>query len=102
MPDNGQQQRRLTFDDPVPQETLGQFSDLTQARIELAERVVDMEQQKIYALAAIKRVDEQKSRLWEAILMERGVDPKASIQVDSKTGKLFRQEEQPEEKPPEA
>jgi len=102
MPDNGQQ-RRLTFDDPVSKEVLSQFQDLTSARIDLAERVVEMEQQKIFALAAIKRVDEQKSRLWEAILMERGIDPKASIQVDSDTGKLFRQapkEEPSEEQPP--
>jgi hypothetical protein len=81
-------QEKLTVDDPVAPEVLQQLGQLQAARAELADRNVMLDQEKIQLLAAIKRLDDQKTRLFEAILVERGLGPRTEVEIDRRTGQL--------------
>lgn len=79
-------EKRLTANDPVSQETLQAFGQLEDAKIRVAMELLTIEQRKIQLLAATKKLDEQHSRLFEAILVERGLPPDTRIDIDVRTG----------------
>lgn len=91
IPENGQQeskQHSLTPDDPVSKEGLETIRQLVEARMDVADRLLSMEQDKIALLAAAKRLDDQRLRFFEALLMERGIDPRTQVELDSNTGRI--------------
>jgi len=87
-PQTPQSPKNLTVADPVPMEVLGQFSKLDEARFNLGGRLLLIEQDRVRILAAAHRIDEQKQRLFEQILMERGLPITTQVEIDSKTGIL--------------
>ena len=96
--DNGSS-RRLTLEDPISRGTLDQFKQIHEARTKIALSLLQLEQNKINLLGAAKRLDEQQRRLFEAALVERGVDPGTAIDIDANTGLMHRRDaemQQPE------
>ena len=81
-------EKKLTLDDPVDADTLTKFSDLQSARLQAAERLLDLEQEKIRTLRAASNIDTERQRLFEAVLMSRGLPPNAPVEIDAKTGKV--------------
>lgn len=80
----------LTPEDPVDLETLAQFELMQQSKQELALVLVRIEQDKLEVLRSIARLDDQNRRLFESILVDRGLPPTTrDIEIDSKTGKLI-------------
>lgn len=77
---------KLTPTDPVPPETLKRFDELDSARYELGLQLLVMEQEKVRVLSAAHQVDQEKKRLFESVLIERGLAPDTKVQIDSKTG----------------
>lgn len=94
--------KKLTVNDPVPPEVLGQFSKLEDARHNIALQLLGMEQNRIRLLAAAAQVDEQQRRLYESVLMERGLAPTAPVEIDSQTGvlRVLEPPKKPVEPPP--
>ncbi len=88
--DNGQQQpqRRLTTDDPVSMEQLNRLRLLQESRLDVSDRFMTLEQEKVKLLAAARRIDEEKQRVFQGILVERGLDPHAMVEIDASSGKL--------------
>lgn len=84
------EKRPLTADDPVEPETLDQFRRLQEARSKFANNLLSLEQEKIQLLAAVKKIDDQSSRLFEACLVERGLAPDTGVEIDPRTGKITR------------
>lgn len=80
--------KRLTMNDPVSKETLLEFAQLQEARLQLADRFLQLEQDKIQLLASAKKVDDQQRRLFEAVLVERGYPPLTRVTIDARTGHL--------------
>lgn len=80
--------KRLTISDPVDPTVLSQLENLDRVRVDLGSQLLDLEQQKVGILAAAHRVEQQRQRLFDTVLMERGLDPKTLVQVDSKTGSI--------------
>jgi len=39
-------------------------------------------------LAAARRIDEEKQRVFEGLLVERGLPPDATVEIDASTGNL--------------
>lgn len=78
--------KRLTINDPVDPAVLTQLEGLDRARLELSGQLLDLEQQIVGILAAAHRIDQQRQRVFDNILIERGIDTKTLVQVDSKTG----------------
>lgn len=86
MSSESNERKKLTVADPVTAEDLARFSELQAARIQIAERGLDLEQEKVRILRAASSVDTERQRLFEKILMERGLPPNAPIEVDGKSG----------------
>ena len=80
--------KKLTVDDPVDLETLNQFNKLEAARYEIGNQLLSIEQERVRLLSAAHRVDEQRQRTFERVLVERGLAPSTQVEVDSTTGQL--------------
>lgn len=88
MSDTPTTEKKLTVNDPVTPEQLKRIGELTGARYDLADRLLDLEQQKVGILVSAKQVDEEKNRIFNKILMERGLPPGTPIEIDGETGVL--------------
>lgn len=80
--------KKLTIDDPVDADTLAQFNKLESARYEIGSQLLELEQERVRLLSAAHRVDEQRQRTFERVLVDRGLPPNAQVEVDSNTGRL--------------
>jgi len=78
----------LTLSDPVQPDVLAKFSDLDSARYELGFRLLELEQERVRVLAAAHQVDQQRQRLFEQVLIERGLQPGTPVSINDKTGEL--------------
>lgn len=85
-PTNGQP--RLAASDPVAAEQLHRLRLLQESRLDIADRFLQLEQEKVKLLAAARRVDEEKQRVFEGILIERGLAPDATVEIDAASGSL--------------
>lgn len=81
-------QRRLTPEDPVSMEQLNRLRLLQESRLDISDRFLTLEQEKVKLLAAARRVDEEKQRVFEGLLLERGLPPDATVEIDASTGNL--------------
>lgn len=82
------EKRPLTLEDPVDPETLEQFRRLQEARQRCADNLLSLEQERIQILAAAKKIEDQKTRLFEGCLVDRGLAPTTSVEIDAKTGRI--------------
>lgn len=78
--------KKLTVDDPVDADTRKNLEQLSAARYEFGERLLDLEQERVKLLVAANRVDEERGRLFEKILMDRGLPPNTPIEIEATTG----------------
>ena len=76
----------ITPETPVSKETLTALHRLQETRLSLGERLLDLEGDKVRLLAAVQRLDSEKTRIFEALLIERGLPPNAVVEVDAATG----------------
>jgi hypothetical protein len=90
------EKRPLTPDDPVDAQTLEQFRRLQEARQRCADSLLSLEQEKIQILAAAKKLDDQRTRLFEGCLVERGLAPDTAVEIDAKTGRILVSKAEPE------
>lgn len=79
--------KRLSVTDPVDPEVVSQLEDLSQAKMEIAQAMLELEQEKVGLLAHAHRVDQQTKRLFDGVLLERGIDPATRVTV-SKSGEI--------------
>lgn len=80
--------QKLTANDPVDSDLLKQFNQLESARHEAGLRMLDLEQEKVRLLAAAHQIDQQHRRLFEKVLVDRGLPPTTPVDIDSTTGKV--------------
>lgn len=85
MTDESTGPKRLTVEDPVSPEQVEQLEQLQTAWTGLAEENARLDQRKIQILAALKRLGDEQSRLFELIQIERGLSPRAKISIDPKS-----------------
>jgi hypothetical protein len=85
MTDESTGPKRLTVEDPVTPEQVEQLEQLQTAWTGLAEENARLDQRKIQILAALKRLGDEQSRLFELIQIERGLSPQAKISIDPKS-----------------
>lgn len=87
MSDNGTPQR-LTPDDPISPEQLNQLALLQNSHQDIADRLLVLEKEKVKLLAASRRLDDERQRVFESILVDRGLAPNADVEIDASTGKI--------------
>ena len=81
-----EESKRLTVNDPIDQATMDRFGELETTRVRLATQLLDFEDEKIKIMVASRRIDEEKQRLFEKVLMERGLAPTTPVEIEASTG----------------
>jgi hypothetical protein len=81
-------EKKLTIDDPVEPELLAKFGQLQQARMQCAERLLDLKQEEVRVLRAAANVDAERQKIFEGLLLSRGLPPNFPVEIDAKTGKM--------------
>lgn len=81
-------EKRLTLEDPVSPEIIQSFRQIQEAQTNVAMEMMALEERKIQLLAGNKKLREQHERLFQAILVERGLPPVTPAELDGKTGKI--------------
>jgi hypothetical protein len=82
------EKKRLTIEDPVPREVLAEFQEIREAQLRLAEQNMFLDREKVRLLAANNKLDQQQQRLFETILVDRGIAPGTPVELDAGSGKL--------------
>lgn len=86
---NGQQTPpRLTQTDPVSQDQLKRLQLLQESHTDIAVRFLTLENEKVKLLAASRRLDDEKQRIFESILIERGLAPDVPVEIDATNGQI--------------
>lgn len=80
--------KKLSPDDPVDADTLVKFGQLQASRMQCAERLLDLEQERVRVLRAAASLDTERQRIFESILVARGLAPNFPVEIDAKTGKI--------------
>lgn len=101
MSNENEAQKRLTLEDPVDPAILTQLEMLHGHWMDLAERNTRLDQEKIQILAALKRIDDERHRIFESIQVERGISPARRVTIDPKSRiiKVLDGNEKPEPVP---
>ena len=77
-----------TLTEPVGPEDLARLNGLNGARRNIADKLLQLEMEKIRILAASKRVDDEWSGLFQRLAQERGLDPTTILDINPQTGEL--------------
>jgi hypothetical protein len=80
--------KRKTISDPVGKETLDRLRELDNAQSDMGRRLLEVEQERMRILSGAHQLDTQKTRIFETILVERGLSPNARVSLDPETGIL--------------
>lgn len=97
-----QDSSKLTIDDPIDGDTLKRFEELQTLRMQFSDRLLDLEQEKIKVLRAATGLDMERQKLFESVLVTRGLPPTHPVEIDAKTGliKLLKPLDPPVESEP--
>lgn len=80
--------KKLTPNDPVDAATRKKLEELGAARYDVADKLLELEQEKVKILVAANRIDEERNRIFEKILMDRGLPPTTPIEIEAQTGNI--------------
>lgn len=78
--------KRLTVEDPIDQTTLTQFAELEGHKNQLGGRLIDIKAEEVKIMVAARRIDEEKQRLFEKVLVDRGLHPSTAVEIEASTG----------------
>jgi len=79
---------KLAPDAPVSAATLQRLQQVQFARQQMADRLLDIEMDKVRVLASAQRIDNEKIRIFESILLERGLPPNTVVEINAETGAI--------------
>lgn len=82
------QEPKLTINDPVDAETLKHMEELQIRRAQVAERLLDLENERVRLLRMAQGVDMERSRVFETINLVRGLPTDFPLEIDAKTGSI--------------
>ncbi len=80
--------QQLTANDPVDAATLKRIGEIQGRRFQLGEMLLDLEQEKVKILVEGRRLDEERTRIFNQVLTSRGLAPTVPVEVDPETGKI--------------
>lgn len=83
-----QEKKHLTVDDPIDSETRGRFASLQDARLRMGDRLLDLELEKVKVIRSASAIDNERQKLFERVLIERGLSPNQPVTIDSATGQI--------------
>lgn len=100
MSDTTTETKRLTIEDPIDPETLNKFAELEARRMHLGVQMIELETEKVKIMVVARRLEDEKQRLFEKVLVDRGLSPTTGVEIDSNTGKINLIRPEPTPEPP--
>ena len=79
-------QPKLTLADPVDADTLRKFQQLQSSRLQVADNLLSLEQDKIRLMRAASNIEAERQRLFEGVLLSRSLPPNYPVEIDARTG----------------
>lgn len=79
---------RKTINDPVDAETLARLSDLEQTEMRLGKQLIGLRSDELRIMVAARRIEDERQRLFEKVLIDHGVHPSAVVNIDGTTGRI--------------
>lgn len=79
---NQEQPKTLTVNDPVEKEVVQQLAEMERARMQLVDRNAYLDLEKDRTLGALRGLESQHRKIYEKILLTRGLDPTTVVQID--------------------
>lgn len=80
--------RQLTLDDPVDPEVLANLERIQTFEAQTAQNLLDLEKQKVRLLRASTELDRERQRIFDSILLARGLPPNTPAEINAKTGRI--------------
>lgn len=80
---------RLTVNDPVDKDTLARFAELERVYDNACRELMELKRHEVTLVATTSRVDAERTRLFEKVLIDRGLAPNTKIEIEGETGKLL-------------
>jgi hypothetical protein len=81
-------QKRLTLEDPAGKDVLDKLGELETLEVNASLQLLSIEQEKVRILAVGRRVLDERNRIFEKLLIDRGLAPSAPVSIDTATGKI--------------
>lgn len=78
--------KQLTVSDPVDPQTLQALGQITEAMTDAAHRGMELDIERVRTVRQYNQLDVEKNRLFERVLLERGIAPTTPVTIDPKTG----------------
>jgi len=91
--------QKLTLENPVDAETLKKLSELRDSRLRIGDQILDLESEKVRLMVAVRQIDAEKQRVFEKILMDRGLPPSFPLEINGENGEIKPLAPMPEVKP---
>lgn len=85
---SNESEKKLTVNDPVDATTMKHLAEVDETRKMLAAQLLDLEEEKIRLLVAARPLRDERDKVFQKILMDRGLPPDFPVDIDE-TGKLF-------------
>jgi hypothetical protein len=80
--------QRLTLDDPVGKEVIEKLSELEMMQVNAAMHLMGIKREEVRLLAVDRKVEDERHKMFERLLMERGLPPSTPATIDFATGKV--------------
>jgi hypothetical protein len=80
-------QAPLTIDSPVGKDVVDKLEEMERARLVLSDRNMQIDVEKLRILNAVQGIEREHRKIYEKILLDRGLDPTLRVTVDE-TGKI--------------
>jgi lipase chaperone LimK len=80
-----EKKEETTKEQPVPQEVIDRLDELDRVRSRLGQQLLDLENERISILATSRKLDEERGKIFQALLVERGLSPDTPVRIDPKT-----------------
>lgn len=83
-----QEKKRLTVDDPIDDDARARFAALQDSRLRVGDRLLDIELEKVKLMRSASAIDNERQKLFERVLLERGLSPNQPVTIESGTGQI--------------
>ncbi len=85
---SNESEKKLTIKDPVEPETLRKLEGVHDARQQLALQLLELEEERVRLIIAARPLREERTKIFEKILVDRGLPPSFPVDIDLITGML--------------
>jgi hypothetical protein len=82
------EQKALTIEDPIDAETLGRLEQNSDHFVHISTRLAELELEKVRILVALRGLAEDKNRIIEKCLVDRGLSPNTAVEINPTTGQI--------------